>query len=543
MVARGSLLGPAHRTHGRAQYRWDHFPSVEEVREALIEDPDVYVRDLDGCRVVERPGGVEAFVHPVNGAVVRFRRGRFGFVEGPEGAREGHYAADILGVKQDESLRAFDPLVAAYEKQWAGSADDGSQPLTTVQRMFLAIELADTSLLKEAQDAFVDMITDPMFVVVGIGGILAYVGLWLAPELLVTKSVATALTVGLMATFTAADIGTFIGATLGFSNAVARAKDPDQLAKMGNWYLETLGPVGANLFMLVAGAAAGLIGEAGVRGAGAVVRGARAAREVDPAAIRAVEEAMAAVVAETGAAGAVTRLTARELAQRLVDQLPKLSRSAGTLDSLAEIFSRSSSAVGAGKTEFLPHHTIGHSQELRSIIQACMDPEVALVELIPAGSIADPVTGRLLRTPDMEVRLLDGTRYRVEIRSVTGSDIGYQPKWSSKPRRVKVQDIIRAVQDKARNTARRASQLATDLGPGGPPPVGRIDVHLPFGGTAADVDTAMQSMQNYLGARGHVQSVQFFLGNKGIVIYVRDAANVFVAQAVRQPFKLPPRPR
>jgi hypothetical protein len=70
-----SQRGPAPRTLARApsgartrrgrlakgplQYSWDHFPTIEDVRQALIDDPDVLVRDLESCRVVQAVTGAE----------------------------------------------------------------------------------------------------------------------------------------------------------------------------------------------------------------------------------------------------------------------------------------------------------------------------------------------------------------------------------------------------------------------------------------------------------------------------------------------------
>jgi hypothetical protein len=266
---RGAHAQRARRARGALQYSWDHPPTIEEVREALVEDPDVLVRDLEHCSVIRTLGGAEVFVHPERGAVVRFRRGVYRFDEDPEGAgTRPRYSADILRIKQDEGLRGRDPLVVLYEKRWSDSFEEGlPSELATIERMYLAIELADTSVLAEVESAFIEMVTDPVFIAVGIGGILVYVALWMAPEPIVSKSVAGALTMGLLAVFTAADIGRFIGATWSFKEGVERAGNPDRLARVGTQYLERLGPIGANVLITVGGAAAGLVGEAGARAA------------------------------------------------------------------------------------------------------------------------------------------------------------------------------------------------------------------------------------------------------------------------------------
>jgi hypothetical protein len=266
---RGGEVRRVRRARGELQYGWDHPPTIEEVREALVEDPDVLVRELERCSVVRTLGGVEVFVHPERGAVVRFRRGVYRFDEDPEGARtRPQYAADILRIRQDEDLRGRDPLVVLYEKRWPASFEHGvPSELATIERMYLAIELADTSVLAEVESAFIEMFTDPVFIAVGLGGIVVYVVLWMAPEPIISKSVAGALTLGLLATFSAADLGRFIGATWSFKEGVERARDPARLARLGTQYLERLGPIGANVLITVAGAAAGLVGEAGARAA------------------------------------------------------------------------------------------------------------------------------------------------------------------------------------------------------------------------------------------------------------------------------------
>jgi hypothetical protein len=240
--------------------------------------------------------------------------------------------------------------------------------------------------------------------------------------------------------------------------------------------------------------------------------------------------------AGTPGAAAATARTPLAWARALIARLPKLSRSAATLDALTEIFTRTSS--GVGEPEYIPGHTRAHAQELRSIIQACLRPDVVSVELLPGGVLRD-ASGRLVRTPDIVMEMDHGARVRVEVRTLTGSGSGYKTSHGTPARAVKVDEIVAAIQSKARVTSSRPSQLTSNW-PGAPPVGGQLDIHIPFGGTATQAADAMSRLQGWLQTRPHVSAIQFFLADHTSVLYVRDPQTGWYQLATPTP--VPARP-
>jgi hypothetical protein len=207
-------------------------------------------------------------------------------------------------------------------------------------------------------------------------------------------------------------------------------------------------------------------------------------------------------------------------------RFPKVDPSAPSMDALGDLFRRTSSggrSVARRPGQYVPSLVRGAAPELKTIISFAARPDVVRIDLIPATTRQ--------RTPDMVVhtRQPDGSiaPSRVEIRTITGGGVGYQPVGEG-GRNVAAPDRIQAaVLSKVTSSPGRRSQLDVPLA--GVPAGGTLVVHLPRGGpdAAHNVDIAMTALAANLRATPWVEAIEFFLPGTATVRYARNASGAY----------------
>jgi hypothetical protein len=146
-------------------------------------------------------------------------------------------------------------LLLEYSRMAPGELSDKKIDFTRVtgdMKVGMAIKLADTSLLGEMAEAAKNAFTDPRFLVTLIVTMAIYVGLWLTPDpSWVTKILAGALTVVLLAQFSIDDLYGFAVAWSDLMDDSSRAKSVAELKAAGEKFLKRVGPIGFDIMLFI----------------------------------------------------------------------------------------------------------------------------------------------------------------------------------------------------------------------------------------------------------------------------------------------------
>ena len=469
-------------------------PTLTQIRRAIVGWDGVTEALLARCSAtfVQRPSprySYWSFRHPDLGVVARAYGHRSGG-PAPDFAEFGVYMfvthaearARIYGARGSEQRdapagiggRGLTPeqaqLVELYRQRFPISVREsgGALPLDLSQKIRLALELSDKTLLGEIAEAASRAIRDPVFVVSTVAIIGFYVFLWLTPDpTLVTKAIAAALTIYLLYHFTINDIIGFARAWLDLSSACSAARTEDALRRAGDAFLAAVGPIGFDIILLIVFWGAARTVAPRVR-AGATRRAvARAEAEasaaeqapgsgINPRALdtpsRLVYEARAAAADPANATSVLDALAQRlpEAARRgLEAQRARLRRGRRG----AEVDPADADARLLGILEAM------QIDPIRQLIQwGQTPPEVAAAELrlieararlarlriIEAGVAQEPsVRGRVRREAARETPALE--RARAAVRELVAALQGVSPEVRAAFERANVESIVSAI--------------------------------------------------------------------------------------------------
>jgi hypothetical protein len=132
----------------------------------------------------------------------------------------------------------------------AGTAD--IKHLTKSMRVSKALQLSWKSWPGQVGQAALESFSDPMFIMALIGITTIYVGLWLTPDpTLLTKVLAGALTVVLLAQFAWEDIYGLAKAWFAMEEACERAKTQAELQAAGDTFAKKVGHVGFDILLFL----------------------------------------------------------------------------------------------------------------------------------------------------------------------------------------------------------------------------------------------------------------------------------------------------
>ncbi len=223
---------------------------------------------------------------------------------------------------------------------------------------------------------------------------------------------------------------------------------------------------------------------------------------------------------------AQVRQKAADRADAFRTRYSKVDGSATSMAALTELFERAGGLTQTAATaptpgQYVPMHTRTASAELKTIIAHAERPEVVRVELIPHSSAG--------RTCDLVLheRQPDGTTVpvRVEITTVTGTQVGRADIGAGGMRETRVADITRVVREKAAPKG-KVSQLAAPMP--GVPVGGDLAIHLPHVGDGpADVAAAMGRIAAEATAWTHVRAIDFFLPGGEVIRYERGPLGTY----------------
>ena len=281
LLARQPLKSGAPFKRGEEQREWEGSrltffptpPTIDDVRRDLIREDPGMIGLLEIATLVEAEDGVEEFHHPTEGVIARFRRARYAThrFEGDKSIPVWGYGVDYLDVKQGPAVplpeepadptagaprTMVDPLVGSYYRHFDDDVRESDAQrkdrLDTLDKIRLALELADTTFLGEIGVSFKHAIRDPMFITVTALSIVIYVGLWLTPEpTMITKVAAGILTAVMLLLFSWEDLWGFCVAWNQLSDECRVATTEDQLAAAGDKFLEKLGQVGFDVLLML----------------------------------------------------------------------------------------------------------------------------------------------------------------------------------------------------------------------------------------------------------------------------------------------------
>lgn len=281
ILARQHLKPGAPVKRGEEQREWEGFrlnfyltpPTIDDVRKILIREDPGMIGLLEVATLVEAEDGVEEFHHPTEGVIARFRRARYATYrfEGEKPIPVWRYGVDFLDVKKGPAVKLpdepadptagvprtmVDPLVGSYYRHFDDDARESDAQrkdrLDTLDKVRLALELADTTFLGEIGASFKHAIRDPMFITVTALSIVIYVGLWLTPEpTMITKVAAGILTAVMLLMFSWEDIWGFCVAWNQLSDDCRGATTEEQLTAAGDKFMEKLGQVGFDVLLML----------------------------------------------------------------------------------------------------------------------------------------------------------------------------------------------------------------------------------------------------------------------------------------------------
>lgn len=124
--------------------------------------------------------------------------------------------------------------------------------LDASKKLSLALQLSWRSWPGEIADVAKQSFSDPLFVFTLVGVMFVYVGLWVTPDpTLLTKVLAGALTVVLLAQFAWEDIYGLAKAWLALQDQCARARSMAELQAAGDTFAKKVGHVGFDLLLLI----------------------------------------------------------------------------------------------------------------------------------------------------------------------------------------------------------------------------------------------------------------------------------------------------
>jgi hypothetical protein len=250
-------------------------PDVEQVRRMLMRNQPLLTAYLEIADVkADASKGTEAFVHPTLGEVAVIRRGRFGLPHFPGDMSRGGvvignqellwgvdvtfpHGRDPAHVKQDDdehlpTVTQVDPLTALYLRHFPDPGGGGRDRIDTLDKIQLALDLADVTFLGEVAEAFKASIRDPAFVITTVLTIGIYVGLWLTPDpSMITKIAAGILTAVMLIMFSWNDLWGFCVAWNELSDSCKGATTEDELRVAGDAFLAKLGQVGFDVFLML----------------------------------------------------------------------------------------------------------------------------------------------------------------------------------------------------------------------------------------------------------------------------------------------------
>jgi hypothetical protein len=270
---------------------------------------------LDVCQVVTVPDArAEGFVHPVDGVIAVMRRGLFPEIEamgphpvalyqpglygvdfvftgrqpqepggttqpgggttqpgggatqpgdkdpsdqsGASKATPGTSATDTKDPNKNQPTQPpvstwIDPLEGSYRRHFPNEKTGTAGDFTTDHKVRLALELADYTFLGEVGQAAKNAITDPTFIIVTVLTIGIYVGLWLAPDVTITKVAAGILTAAMLLLFTWNDLWGFCVAWDDIYAACRKATTEDDLRIAGDKCLAKMGQVGFDVLLML----------------------------------------------------------------------------------------------------------------------------------------------------------------------------------------------------------------------------------------------------------------------------------------------------
>ena len=241
-----------------------HVASDDELRRLIIEDEPRLAVWLEFSWIAPAGDGAEELRHPELGTIMRFRRGRFLFSDWDEaydqpGPLRKPYGVDILWSRPPPATGGWilapdsDPLLDAYLRHFPPKPHERIKTsLAPQDKMQLAFALADTTALGELGATFKAALRDPWFIGVTLGLIGLYAALWLAPDFTITKLVAGAVTLVMLALFTWQDLWLFAVAYYDLQTAVAAATTEQELATPADQWIEKLGSVSFDVLLMLA---------------------------------------------------------------------------------------------------------------------------------------------------------------------------------------------------------------------------------------------------------------------------------------------------